>query len=416
MRFPLFIATRYLFAKKSHRAVNILSAISLAGVTLNASAMVVVLSVFNGFENLITSLYNKFDPEVKILPKQGKFFDKPLQDSILFALKQDPTVAFYSVCLEEQALLRYTNQQYIATIKGVDRNYFHVTSLQEAITAPEKYEKIFDSIPTGIAGMGLAYFLGLKKNDYFNSLQIFAPSAERYSSLNPAESFNQKNMIISDFFSVEQSFDAKYLITSLPFLEDLLNHKDGGSSIEVKLNGNNASLFVSDINSTFNNRVAVLDRNHQNEALFKVLKSEKLYGFLIVSFIFFLSVLNVAASTTMLISEKKDDLVLLKRLGCSDTLLHRIFLLEGMLINTIGLTLGLIFGVALCVIQQCFGIIKFEGAGTFVTDYYPVVIKASDLFLSVFTIAMAGFITLYFTVKAVFYAKNSRQSKRLSLP
>ncbi len=406
MQLPLFIARRYLFAPKSHQAVNLITGISFIGVSIITAALVVVLSVFNGFEGLINSLYSTFDPDIKITATQGKFIDLNENANLHKQLKANSKIRLVSYCLEEQALLRYRDKQYIARIKGVDSNFVFLTGIDKMVReGTATLQK--DSTSYAIMGMGVAYYLGAGIEDYFSPVQLFVPNRNASASINPAEAFSQSSIVVKGIFSVEQSFDVKYVLVPLDFAAQVLKMEDKVSSIEIGLKpGENANEISKELSILLGDKFTVKTRSEQNEALFKVLQSEKFYGFLIVCFIFLLAVINVAASMIMLIIEKKNDTAILQFMGADQTLVKRIFLNEGMLIIAAGLAIGLGLGSLLCWIQTTFGLIKLQDSGSFVVDYYPVVLKLTDIVLVTITVLSIGLITVWGTVSVMLKPKK----------
>jgi lipoprotein-releasing system permease protein len=407
MNLPLLIARRYLLAKKSHQAVNIITGISFVGVGIITASLVIVLSVFNGFEGLIKSLYSTFDPDIKITALKGKYIDLAKYPSLEQKLKANSAIKTFSLSLEEQVLMRYRGKQYIAKIKGVDGNFLPMTGLSKMIREGKPVlEK--DSIPYAIMGMGVAYYLGAQIEDYFEPVQLFSPNKKASASINPAEAFLQRSIVVSSFFSVEQSFDSKYVLVPLWFAKDMLLENTKVSSIEIGLQpGADADEEEAKLKQELGSDFKIKTRIELNDSLFKVLKSEKLYGYLIVCFIFLLAILNVAASMVMLIIEKSKDTDIIQFLGADSTLVKRIFQWEGLLIVVSGLVLGLVLGTGICLLQTQFGFIKLQGSGTFVVDSYPVVLKIWDLIQICGTVLCIGCITVWATVEISWKGKKA---------
>ncbi|MBX7181750.1 MAG: ABC transporter permease [Bacteroidia bacterium] len=406
MNFPLVVARRYLLAKKSHQAVNIITWASAIGVGFITASLVIVLSVFNGFEGLIQRLYSSFDPDIKITAAQGKFIRPADFPNWKQALQSTPGIAQYSHCLEEQVLLKYRDKQFIATVKGVDSNFLTMTGLTKMITEGKPVlEK--DSLPYAIMGMGVRYYLGAQKEDYFEPVQLYSPNKNAAASINPSEAFVQRSIVVSSFFSVEQGFDQKYVLVPLWFSRDLLLNQDQISSLEIGLKpGTDAESVVKELQSKLGKKLKIQSRMELNEALFKLLQSEKLYGYLIVSFILLLAILNVVASMIMLIIEKSKDVEIIRFLGADLGTIKQIFRWEGLLIICSGLALGLILGVALVLAQTYFGLIRIEGNGTFVVDAYPVELKLLDLVVVCLTVLGVGSVTVWLTVEILWRGKK----------
>jgi len=395
MRFPFFISRRYLIAKKSHTAINVISGISMAGVTVGTMALVIVLSVFNGFDSLVQSLFNSFDPDLKITPKQGKVFvaGSSLKQKIL----QAGDVLYVSEVLEENALLKYRQRQSVATIKGVDEMYFKVTGLDSLI---EEGRLVKDSsvFNYGLAGRGIASTLDIGVTLY-DPLFVYVPKRTAgVSMIDPSEAFSSRYIYPTGIFTVDQDVDSRYVIVSLKFLRSLLNYQHNEVSaleVKVKPTGNIRQIKKAIASLPEAAQLVVKDRFEQQEIFYKIMKAEKWAIFFILTFIVFVASLNIIGSITMLVIDKKRDIVTLNCLGADWQKIRRIFLYQGWMISFIGAFGGLIAGIIICYLQMKFKLVKLHGSGAFVIDYYPVIVKFSDLVFIFFAVLLIGFVAAW---------------------
>ena len=391
MNLSLYIARRYLFAKKSRNAINLISGISVVGVAVGTMALIVVLSVFNGFDELIKSLYSSFDPELKIIPVTGKTF---IPDTYEFQKVQEhPGVLALSETLEENALLRYGDRQYIATIKGVDENFSAVTGIDTMIV-----EGTFDLHLQGgmsaVVGQGIAYYLGIGLN-FLNPVNIYIIRRSADISMNPEEAIRRKFIFPAGIFSIEQEHNSKYLLVPLEFARDLLETDKEVTALELKLNPSfDPRLVQAEIRSLVGEDYQVQNRNEQNELFYRIMRSEKWAIFFILTFILIVASFNILGSLTMLILDKKEDILTLRNLGASDILIRRIFLLEGWMISILGAIFGLAVGSCIAWIQAEYGLIKLTGSGSFIIDAYPVVLKIADVCKVFVTVLFIGFLAV----------------------
>ncbi len=400
MNFSLFIARRYLFARKSHHIINIISGVSVAGVTIGTMALIVVLSVFNGFENIVVSLFNSFDPDLKITVNEGKTFnnvDLPAAD-----IRKIPGVVRYTEVVEENALLRYGEKQYIATIKGVDDGFINKNPIDSMIAEGDfvltRGENNF-----AVVGYGVAYFLGINLNNVNEFLTVYVPKRGSSFSVNPEEAFNTQMIYPSGIFSIQQDFDSKYVIVPLRFARGLLDYKNEVTSVEIGLaKGADLDKVQSEVKKLSGLKFTVKNRFEQQEVLYKIMKSEKWAVFLILAFILLIATFNVIGSLSMLILDKTEDIAVLRSMGADNKLIRKIFLTEGLFISLGGALLGLILGFIICFIQQKFGIIRLQSAdSSFVISAYPVQMKILDfvyVFLTVFAIGIA---TAWYPVRQI---------------
>ncbi|GIV33750.1 MAG: membrane protein [Chitinophagales bacterium] len=379
------IALRYLISKKSVTAINIITGVAMTGMMFGTMALILVLSVFNGFESLVVTLYQSFNPDIRITVREGKVFS-PAQVS-LAALQQLDEVTAITAVLEENAIMRYQDREYIGTIKGVDGNYTRVNgvsgkTIEGTFTLEEKGQ------PYAVLGAGVAGALGVTLENQLNALQIYVPRRGKETlSLDPSQAFVRKNIRPAGVFSIQQDFDSKYVLVPLEFVQDLLDYDEEISALEIKLKpGVHLSTAEKKIKDIAGNNFEVLNRYAQNKFLYRIMRIEKWAVFAILTLILLIASFNIIGSLSMLVIEKRKDIAVLKVMGADNRLIRKIFLLEGLLTSLAGSLAGALVAVLLCVIQMQFQIIKLQGSGTFVIDAYPVEIRASDFILVGFTI------------------------------
>jgi lipoprotein-releasing system permease protein len=391
LNFPLFIAKRYLFSKKSHNIINIISWISISGVGIGTMALIIVLSVFNGFESLVISLFNSFNPEIQITAKLGKTFDGksiPVGD-----IKKIPGVIFYNNVIEDVALLKHGDKQYIATVKGVEADFRKMSGLDSSMVAGtfllEDGTKNY-----AVVGQGIKENLGLRLNDYTEPISVFTPRRGSASSIDPSDAFNTEYINPSGFFAVQQDFDTKYLIVPLRFTQKLFEYTNEVTSVEIGLSkGADHNAIQERIQKLCGDKFSVKNRFEQQELLYSIMKNEKWAIFIILSFILLIATFNVIGTLTMLILEKRKDVSILWSMGADSKTIRRIFLSEGLLISLIGAGCGLLIGGIICGLQQKFGIIQIQSGGSFVVSAYPINMQVLDfiyVFLTVFAIGFFG--------------------------
>ncbi len=399
MNLSFYIARRYLLGKKSQNAINIISAISVLGVATGTMALVIVLSVFNGFDRVVKSLFNTFDPDIEVSAVEGKTFTPdPGMTRSIAAL---PGVEAVSRVIEENVLLLYGEKQHIATIKGVDELYTEVTGIDSMVYEGEM--KLKDANRSyAVVGQGVAYSLrvGLAFID-----PLFVYTIDRKSRINmaqPEESIRRDFLYPSGIFSIEQDFDSRYLITSIDFVRELLSYDREVSFLEIKLDPAYPTDKVQEeIVLLTGEEFHVKNRQQQNELFYKVMRSEKWAIFLILTFILVIASFNIIGSLSMLIIDKKKDMVTLRNLGASNRLIGNIFLVEGWLISAVGSIVGILLGAGFSWLQQRFGLIKLSGSGTFIIDAYPVWIEGWDILLIWITVLLIGWIAARYPVAQI---------------
>jgi len=394
----LYIARRYLLGKKSRNAINIISAISVVGVTVGTMALVIVLSVFNGFDSVVKSLFNTFDPEIEITAAEDKTFD-PL--TLSENLRNMPGVAVVSEVLEENVLLLYDDKQHIATMKGVDEHYTRVSGIDSMIyEGSMTLEK--KGRPYAVVGQGIAYQLKIGLA-FINPLYIY--TIDRTAKINmgrPEEAIRRDFIYPSGIFAIEQDFDSRYVLVPLDFARELLRYPNEVSSLELKLEPDHDALEVQEeIIALVGENFQVKNRAQQNELFYRVMRSEKWAIFLILTFILIIASFNIIGSLSMLIIDKQKDIATLRNMGAGSRLIERIFLVEGWLISFLGSLLGLLLGTVISWGQQQFGIIKLAGSGSFVIDAYPVQIVATDILLIWITVLLIGLVAARYPVRQI---------------
>jgi lipoprotein-releasing system permease protein len=395
MKLSVYIAKRYLFAKKSRNAINVISAISVAGVAVGTMALITILSVFNGLEEMVKGIFSTSDPEIRITAVKGKVFTP---DTLtLKKLSAIDGVAVWAETLEENALLRYEEQQYIATIKGVTLNYAEVTELDTAMWDGDFILKAENGRPYAIAGLGVANHLGMRLN-FVSPLAIYIPDRKARINASPENAFIRKYIYLSGIFAVEQEFDSKYVFLPIDFMRELLGYTTEVTAIEVRLKADaNPDKTRNEIRKVMGSGFLVQNRYEQQEMFYKVMKAERLAIFVILTFILIIASFNIIGSLTMLIIEKERDIAILKSLGADNQLIRRIFIYEGWMISFIGTILGLIIGFLLCAAQQHFGIVKLSGE-TLLINAYPVQMQVTDFFIVAATVLAIGYGAAWYPV------------------
>lgn len=387
MNLPLFIAKRYLFAKKSHNVINIISLISAVGIAIGTTALVVVLSVYNGFEGLVKDIYSTYESDLVISPAKGKFFSP--NGEHFDRIRNDERVHSLSEVLEENAFVTYARKESIATIKGVDSVYLSNPKIHESIIEGEFALKV-KGVDHAIVGRGLARDLGLRTR-FLDPLIIYYPRrGEEVSVINPMASLSREILFPSGIVAADQSIDKRYIFLSIEKARSLLGSPDEVSSLEIiAQEGADVSSLQKDIRSWLGDGFIVKNRFQQNETVYKMMTYEKVAIYMILLFIIVVVSCNVLSSLTMLIIEKEDDIRTLSSMGAPKSMIRRIFVLEGWLVTFIGMVCGLVLGVVLCVIQQQLGIIKMPGS--FIVSSYPVVINWVDILITFVGVSLVGF-------------------------
>ena len=406
MNFPFFIARRYLFSKKSTHVINVISGISIVGVAITTMALVVTLSVFNGFHDLVASFFTSFDPQLKITPAMGKTV--ATDDPVLTQIRQMPQVEVATECVEDMALAIYKGRQAMVMIKGVDDNFGQLTHINEILMGEGDFSLHAADLDYGIPGIRLADQLGTGYY-YDEPMHIYAPRREGQLDMTaPEEAFEEEELYSPGvIFNVKQSkYDKNYILTSISFARRIFAQQGMLSSLELRLKpGSNFDKVKSEIKKACGDKFIVRDRFEQQDDTFKIMKIEKLIAYIFLTFILMVACFNIIGSLSMLIIDKKNDVVTLRNLGASDKQIVRIFLFEGRMISAIGAIIGIIIGLLLCWAQQTFGIVALgTSSGNYVVDAYPVSVHPEDIVLVFITVLIVGFLSVWYPVN--YFAKK----------
>lgn len=406
MNFPFYIARRYLFSKKSTNAINVISGISVVGVAVASMALVVTLSVFNGFHDMVASFFTQLDPQLKITPAKGK--TAASNDSTLMRIRQLDEVAVATDVLEDQALAVYGDRQQMVTIKGVDDNYDKLTHIRQILEGDGDYALHAADMNYGILGLGVAYQLDIGYT-YREPLKIYAPRREgQINMANLQDGFVEDELYSPGvLFSIKQGkYDKRYIITAIQFTRNLFDRDGELTSLELRLKpGSNFERVKAKVQEMAGTRFVVRDRYEQQEDTFRIMKVEKLMAYIFLTFILVIACFNIIGSLSMLMIDKRNDVVTLRNLGASDRQIIRIFLFEGRMISAIGAVIGIAIGLLLCLLQQQFGLIGLGSTeGSFVVDAYPVSVHPWDIVVVFFTVLAVGFISVWYPVH--YFAKR----------
>lgn len=398
MHLPLFIARRYLFAKKSHNVINIISAISAVGMAIGTAALIIILSIYNGFDELVKSTLSKVEPDILITPAKGKVFIP--EGEAFDRIKANPMIGEYDLILQENVFVDYDGHQGIAKAKGVDSAFEAESPLAEHITNGE-FSLHKGQLPQMVVGAGLAYKMGMNPA-FLASAELYFPIRDRNFSLaNPAASIETVRMRPSGIFSVNQQIDDDLMIVPIEEMRKLLGYEEEVSGVEIRLaEGSTAKDIrsaIKHIQKELGPEFKVLDRFRQNPSLYKMMRYEKAAIFLILIFVIIIIALNIFGSITMLIIEKKDDIETYRSLGATDKMLRRTFTLEGWLISLLGLAAGLVVGIGFSLAQQNFGFIKMPGS--FLVNAYPVILQWQDVLATIAGVALIGYIIALLPVR-----------------
>lgn len=399
--FPFYVARRYLFSKKSHNAINIISGISSAGIGVGALAMVCVLSVFNGLEGLVSDMFSSFDPDLKITAVRGKTFDV---DSLKFEeLRDIPGIAVFTEVIEENALITYKDKQLpTAVVKGVNEEAFREMTQIDSIMYDGEFILFDGGFERIVSGIGVASTLGLGAH-FVDPIYLYAPKRkEKVNILRPENSFISVPVFVSGIFVVQQpQYDDNYVLVSINQARELFQYDENTvTALELKLaKGANTEQVKKEIQKRLGNGYQVKDRFEQQESFYKIMKMEKWIAYLVLSLILLIASFNIIGSLSMLIIDKKNDIETLRSLGADNKLIRRIFLFEGWLISAVGALIGIILGTVICLLQQNFGWLKMGNNA--VVDAYPVIVSFTDVALVFVTVLFMGFLAAYYPVRYV---------------
>lgn len=409
MRLPLFIANRYLVAKKSHNLINIITWISIFGISVGSFALIVVLSAFNGLEKVISSMNNRLTPDLQVSAVKGKTID--LTAFPLGQLKEIQGVNYVIPTITEDALFRANDKQHIGQVKGVGLDYQSIDRLNEAVFSGDGL-RLSDGDEHGFAvpGAGVAWYLGINAYNPYAMVRVYVPKRGNASQMSLDNSFNSDVLTVCSVFSTEQEQDEKLVLVPFDWLSELLEYENKASNVELFTVPNvDINKVKREVKAVIGEDFTVKNQQEQQETLYRIMRSEKWAVYVILTFILILATFNVVGSLSMLMIDKRKDTEILKSMGADKRLIQRIFLNEGLLISVAGGIIGLLLGIILVLLQQQFGFVKFGTGGNYVVDAYPVLLKLKDVLLIFATILVVGCTSAFFTVR------HAMRKKSLSL-
>ena len=400
MKTAFYIARRYLISKKSVNVINIISGVSVAGVTVGTFALIVILSVFNGLDSTIKSLFSSFDPDIKITAAKGKSFD--LNEGNFGAISQLTGISAVTPVIEEDALLRYGDRQYFATIKGVPTNYNEISSLDTTCITSGRFLLEAKQIPFALVGQGVAYYLSVGLN-FTDPIHIYTLKKGTKGRPSLANAFNHSTIYTSGIFQNQQEIDSKYVLVPFGYAQELFQMENRVSSIEIGLKeGVSEESVKPEITRILGENFVVKTQFEQHELFYRVMQSEKWAIFLILGFVLIIASFNILGSLSMLIIDKKADIAILQSMGANQKLIRTIFLFEGWMISLAGAVFGLILGVLICWLQIEFGFLKIPGnEGSFIFSSYPVEIRIGDLAAIFLLVTGIGFLAAWYPIRFV---------------
>lgn len=401
MNFPFFIARRYLFSKKKTHVINVISLISVVGVAVATTALVIVLSVFNGFHDMVAGFFTNFDPQLKVVPATGK--TAPADDPVLTKIRRLPQVAVATETLQDMALATYRDRQAMVTIKGVDDNFADLTHITEILYGDGQFELHTANLEFGTPGIRLAADLGTGAR-WADYMRVYAPRRQGQLDMsNPQDGF-VVDSLLSDgvVFAVNQGkYDKGYILTSIGFARRLFDSQGLLSALELRLKpGADFEAVKAEIKDIAGKKYDVEDRFEQQADTYKIMQIEKLIAYIFLTFILVVACFNIIGSLSMLIIDKKDDVATLRNLGADDKTITRIFLFEGRMISVIGAIVGIAAGLLLCLLQQQYGLVRMgDSDGSFIVNAYPVSVHYTDIIIIFLTVIAAGWLAVYYPVR-----------------
>lgn len=393
MNFPFFIARRYVFSKKSTNAINVISAISVVGVAVGTMALVIVLSVFNGFHDLVASFFTNFDPQIELVPTQGK--TAPADDPLLDQVRQMPQVSVHTDVLEDQGLAVYGDRQQMVTVMGVDDNFTQLTNISDILYGDGEFTLQAANLFYAIPGIRLAQDMGLGAR-FDGYLKLYAPVRRgQITDLeDPSDGFVVDSLISPGVvFAVNQAkYDRDHIICSIGFARRLFDQDGMLSSLQIRLKpGSDLAAVKKQMREIVGSKYRVLDRFEQQSDTFNIMQIEKVLAYVFLTFILMVACFNIISSLSMLIIDKKADAATLRNLGATDRQIRSIFLFEGRIISAIGAVVGILLGLLLCWLQQEFGLVHMgDSAGSFVVNAYPVSVHYDDVAIVFITVLLIG--------------------------
>lgn len=403
MNLSLYIAKRYLFSKKSHQVINIISGVAIAGIALATAAMVCTLSVFNGFQGIVAKQFSAFDADIKVTAASGKVITTDAPE--IQQVAAIPEIESKSFCVEGKAMAGIGGKQAMVTIKGVDENFASLTNIQSILHGPGEFILSDGTDDYAVLGGGLAETLGC--GVFFNTpLEIYVPNRQGNINLTiPARNFKKSELQSSGlvFILNQPEYDGEYIITSDRFARDIFSREaNEATSMELKLKGDaNASKTKKEVEKILGSNYIVQDRYEQQESVYKVMQVEKMISYIFLTFILMVACFNIIGSLAMLIIEKRENMKTLRSLGAENKTIANIFVFEGAIISAIGAVIGIVAGVALSLVQQHFGLITMGSTDDFIVESYPVEIIPGDVAIIFATVIVVGFITVWLPVKAL---------------
>jgi len=411
MRLVLLFITRYLFSKKRTNFINIITGISFFGVMIGTAALVVVLSVYNGLEDLTKTMYSRFNPDIRIVPERGKWLDgKTLQ----LEVSRFSEVKRSSLVLEENAMLRYDQQEFIGTVKGVDANFAKVTGI-DSFLIRGNYQLWDDfGLPYAIPGSGVAYTLSISLQDFRNALEIYVPKTGKIDLMRPDAAFNKRVILPAGFFDVQPDINSRYTLVPLAFMQELLGlDSTKASAVELRLqSGTAVKAFRKTLQAHLGNTFRVMDRDQQEDAIFRIFQTEKWWTYLFLLLIVLVAAMNLVGALSMLVIEKQRDIALLFSLGANRGHIRLIFLGLGLFITCLGAGLGIGLGAAISWLQETYALLEFEGSENFLVSAYPVKLRLNDLLVTLGGVLFIGLLcSIYPAMRAAAVFERLRFSK-----
>ena len=395
MNVALYIARRYFVAKKSTNAITVISWISVLAIAVGTSALIIILSGMNGLTGLVQTLYNSFNPDIKITAVSGKVF--VADNTLIVKIKNVNGVAYLSKTLDDNMLLKFNDQLQITHIKGVDENFTAVTRfdtlvIEGSYLSSQKNNQL-------VLGKGVAYRLGVSLNNLFTPVSVYCPKHGTSTGINPEDAFNEEKCNASGFFSINDDFDFTYGLMNYETARSLLQYTTNSvTALEIGLKPDaNVDAVKNEIQKITGNKFVIKNKYEQNDVLFKTLKTEKLWTFIILAFVLLIATFNIIGALTMLIIEKKKDVQTLSAMGADVGLIRKIFMTEGLMIIFIGATIGILIGYVLCLLQQHYGFVQFEDG--YIVNAYPIEVRFSDFVLIMTTVLCAGFIAAIYPIR-----------------
>lgn len=406
MRLPLFIANRYLLAKKSHNLINIITWISILGISVGSFALIVVLSAFNGLEKVISSMNSRLTPDLQIAPTKGKTID--LTAFPLGQLKEIQGVEYVVPTITEDALFRANDKQHIGQVKGVGLEYQNIDRLNEIIFGSEGLQLADDEEHSfAVPGAGVAWYLGINAYNPYAMVRVYVPKRGNASLMSLENSFNSDVLTVRSVFSTEQEQDEKLVLVPFEWLSELLEYENKANNVELFILPNaDANKIKKAVQAVMGEGFTVKNQQEQQETLYRIMRSEKWAVYVILTFILILATFNVVGSLSMLMIDKRKDTEILKSMGADNRLIQKIFMNEGLLISVAGGIIGLLLGIILVLLQQQFGFVKFGTGGNYVVDAYPVLLKLKDVLLIFATILVVGCTSAFLTVRHAMRKEN----------